>query len=208
MRISPYFIGSFLAIPAVCYAAEVLPAGNLQIEESKRASSRLSDERCSKRPRPTKNQENGDVISLDAMKDRLERKAIILTRDLPKAYASLLTIDEELAKRIVDLRSKDIRRAASVGVILSGVRFVSNSTNTMLSKLKERDYENMESLVNVSMSIIGSGALKVQLDKIIQSLSESEETQDINTDSLNETIQSIQSITQDIENPIMSYSLI
>ena len=199
MKLLTNLICSALILSLPSYSAETLTSESHQIGRIQ------STEPHQKRLKHQEIDWSDNVITLDKVRERLEYKAVVLTAELPKAHKYLTTLESELTKKARELRDEDFRRASDLAVLASGIKVVTNSTNKILHNLKERDYSEERSLVNVSMAIMASGALKNQLDQIIISLCESPDTRGINPEILRLVSGSIHTITKDIENPNLAY---
>ena len=201
MKLLTHLIFSALVLSSPCYSTEALTSESPPIGRSKRL---LPDESHKKRPRQEINWDD-KVITLDKMKERLEYKAVVLTAELPKARETLKAIRAHLEEKARSLKDTNFKRATELIAAASGINFMDNSANTILGNLEARDYSQENLLVNISMAIIASGALKSQFEQVIKFLSESNDTKDINYGVLTEVCASIHKITKDIANPVLSY---
>lgn len=202
MKLLTHLICSALILSSSCYTAEILKSENPPTGRSKRL---ISDESHRKKQKQQEIDWDDKVITLDKMKERLEYKAVLLTTELPKARATLKIIRTHLEEKVRILKDSNFKRATELAAAASGINFMDNSTNTILGNLEARDYSQEKLLVNVSMAIVASGALKTQYEQVIKFLSESHDTKDINYGVLTEVCASIHTITKDIANPILSY---
>lgn len=202
MKFLPHIICSVLVLSSPSYPTETPTSESLSVGNSKRL---ISDKSRKKRQRHQEINWDDKVITLDKMKERLEYKAVVLTDELPKARETLRTIRTHLEEKARSLRDTNFKRATELNAAASGIHFMDNSANTILGNLEARDYSQENLLVNISIAIIASGALKTQFEQVIKFLSASNDTKDINYGVLTDVCASIHKITNDIANPDLSY---
>lgn len=113
------------------------------------------------------------------MHRRLNGKADVLSDVLPGLSSALLEVKSALLGKIEDIKASNFRRATELSAAASGIDVLFSTTSMTFNNLSDRNYANANALMNVSLAIISSGALKKQLDQLITWLENADDTRDI-----------------------------
>ncbi len=142
----------------------------------------------------------------EEIREGLARKAKVLISELPKAKASLETIEEMLVTKARRLQSTNFLRATELAGLVSGAKVLNASAyNTMIFAAKECRDDN--DLAMLGVAIIGSSSLKEDLIKFSRILGDKEDTRDIDCRVLMDVSAKIHEITQDIDANLQDFRL-
>lgn len=142
----------------------------------------------------------------EEMQEGLARKAKVLITELPKAKASLESIEGILVARARGLQSTNFLRASELAGLVSSVKMLSSSLYNTVN-FAARDCASDDDLGMLGIVVIGSSALKQELIQFADILWSKEDTKDIDCRVLRDVSAQIHEITKDIDANLQDFPL-
>lgn len=143
---------------------------------------------------------DADIVIPPEIMDRIRDKADRLKPQLEKANTLLNTIHESLYTKARSLRDTDLRRATELAGVGTSAKGMMSTTLGILRNLNGFSLKGEDPLLNRSIAVIASGALKDQLNDLIKYLSNKPDTRDIDCSDLEIVRTAINDVTKDIAN--------
>jgi hypothetical protein len=149
------------------------------------------------------NTNDADIVIPPEIMDRIRDKADRLKPQLEKASILLNKIHESLYAKARNLRDTDLRRATELAGVGTSAKGMISTTLGILRNINGFSLKGEDPLLNRSIAVIASGALKDQLEDLIVCLSDKPDTRDIDCTALKSVRAAIHDVTKDIPNFIL-----
>lgn len=120
--------------------------------------------------------EKGEITDI---KNKLENRSILVAKNLKKINESLEEIQNSLTKKAREFIKTEFKYATEIATFVSNIMVLESESHSIINTL-EHEKNSKEYILNTSLAIISSAALRSQIDTLINSLEKHEGIKEVN----------------------------